>query len=288
MTGSGWPWSDRRGDPRGSGGPVTCERFRDVAEDLALGAINDPERAELFAHAAGCPACQARLDELALLTDRLLLAAPELEPPAGFEGRVLDHLTATAASGATARAALGSAAAVTAPGAETTTPGVARGRAPRRRSLLVLVAAVLLVTALGAGGFLLGRSTVQGADAAAPPGAASTGSTSAGGAPARSGVDAARSGPIVRADGSRSGTAMLVEQPRPLVLVTIDSPRPSANRVSCELVLADGTAMTVGTWGYDDVAGGAWAVGIPPKLLDAVQMNVRDASGGVIATAQLR
>ena len=79
MTGSGWPWSDRRRDPRGSGGPVTCEQFRDVAEDLALGAIDDPERAELFAHAAGCPACQARLDELALLTDRLLLAAPELE-----------------------------------------------------------------------------------------------------------------------------------------------------------------------------------------------------------------
>ena len=41
---------------------------------------------------------------------------------------------------------------------------------------------------------------------------------------------------------------------------TIDSPKPSTNRVSCELVLPDGTAVTVGSWGYDDVAGGAWAV----------------------------
>jgi hypothetical protein len=260
-----------------------------VAEDLALGAIDGSERAELFAHAAGCPACQARLDELALLTDRLLLAAPELEPPAGFEGRVLDHLSATAASGAAARGVLGSAAAGTTPGAEAgITPAEGRGRAPGRRPLLALVAAVLAVAALAAGGFLLGRSTGQDADAASPPGAASTGPPSAGGAPAGSGVDAARSGPIVRADGSRSGTAMLVEQPRPLVLVTVDSPRPSANRVSCELVLPNGTATTVGTWGYDDVAGGAWAVGIPPELLDAVQMNVRDASGSVVATAQLR
>ena len=102
------------------------------------------------------------------------------------------------------------------------------------------------------------------------------------------GVQATRSGPIVRADGSRSGTAMLVDQPRPLVLVTIDNPRPSANRVSCELVLPDGTATTVGTWGYSDVAGGAWAAGIAPALLDAVQMNVRDASGTVVSSAQLR
>ena len=96
MTGAGsgaWPPA---GDPRGAGDAVSCEHFRDLVEDLALGEIDDPERARLFAHAAGCPACQARLDELALLADRLLLAAPELEPPAGFEGRVLDHL-ATAA-----------------------------------------------------------------------------------------------------------------------------------------------------------------------------------------------
>jgi hypothetical protein len=95
------------------------------------------------------------------------------------------------------------------------------------------------------------------------------------------------SGPIIRVDGTRSGTAVLVDQPRPLVLVTIDNPRPSANRVTCELVLADGGAVTVGTWGYEDVANGAWAVGIDPALLSAVRMDVRDRSGALISSAQL-
>ena len=95
MPGGGAPSGG--GDPRRGGDPVTCEDFRDVVEELALGGVDDPRRARLHAHAAACPACQARLDELALLVDQLLSAAPELEPPAGFEGRVLDHLAAAAA-----------------------------------------------------------------------------------------------------------------------------------------------------------------------------------------------
>ena len=154
--------------------------------------------------------------------------------------------------------------------------------------MLVAAAAVALVAL--AGGLLLGSPA--GMRTASAPQAAPSSSTSppAGGAQAGAGeltVEATSSGPILRADGTRSGTAMLVEQPRPLVLVTIDNPRPSANRVSCELVLADGTATTVGTWGYSDVAGGAWAAGIDPALLGAVRMNVRDAAGNVVASAAL-
>ena len=270
------------GDPRRDGDPLTCEDFREVVEELALGGVDDPRRARLHAHAAACPACQARLDELALLVDRLLLAAPELEPPAGFVGRVLDHL-ATAAAGAPRPRATGTATTMAKAG------GVATRRDRRRRRPLLVAAAVVVLVAF-TGGLLLGI-VGRGEDGSAPQAASTTSASApAGGAPAGAGeatVQAISSGPILRADGTRSGTAMLVEQPRPLVLVTIDSPRPSANRVSCELVLADGTATTVGTWGYSDVAGGAWAAGIAPELLGAVRMNVRDASGLVVASAAL-
>lgn len=74
--------------------PTACERFDANAEDLALGHTTEPLRAELLAHAATCASCRALLDGLVSVTDRLLLLAPEVEPPAGFEGRVMDRLAA--------------------------------------------------------------------------------------------------------------------------------------------------------------------------------------------------
>ncbi len=73
---------------------VGCARFDELAEELALGAVDEPRRGELLAHAAGCPRCQSLLDGLGVVVDRLLLVAPEVEPPAGFENRVLARLGA--------------------------------------------------------------------------------------------------------------------------------------------------------------------------------------------------
>ena len=69
-----------------------CARFRDHADELALGGPDGPLRHDLLDHAARCSACQSHLSELSLVTDRLLLIAPATEPPPGFEGRVLDRL----------------------------------------------------------------------------------------------------------------------------------------------------------------------------------------------------
>jgi hypothetical protein len=91
----------------------------------------------------------------------------------------------------------------------------------------------------------------------------------------------------VRADGSVVGTASLLDHPRPLVLITIDRPRQSNNVVTCELVTADDVATSVGTWSYEEVASGAWAVGIDKSLLFAVRMNVRDPGGAILASAPL-
>jgi hypothetical protein len=45
-------------------------------------------------HLAGCPACRDRVDAMAHVADQLLLAAPEEEPPIGFESKVLDRIAA--------------------------------------------------------------------------------------------------------------------------------------------------------------------------------------------------
>lgn len=297
MTGRGAvPGGGRPGDgeARRGGRSVTCDELREAAPELALGGIDDPERARLFAHAAGCPACQARLDELALLVDQLLVAAPELEPPAGFEGRVLDHLATAAAGGGPG----GPGATPARPGGASTAPSTAPSTPPstvaigarrsRRRRLLAVAAVVVLLALLGGAVGLVRAGRDEGGDTSQAASSTSTSGPADGADPGgQATLQSISSGPILRADGSRSGTAMLVDEPRPLVLVTIDSPRPSANRVSCELVLPDGTATTVGTWGYDDVAGGAWAVGIAPDLLGAVRMNVRDAAGNIVASAAL-
>jgi hypothetical protein len=78
---------------------ISCEQFDGRAEELALGQLDDPERSRLLAHAADCPRCHSLFEGLGTVVDRLLLAAPQVEPPAGFEGRVLARLDAVESSG---------------------------------------------------------------------------------------------------------------------------------------------------------------------------------------------
>ena len=75
-----------------TGMSVTCARFDESLEELALGHVDEPERSLLLGHAASCVACRARLETTAAVGDRLLPLAPQHEPPAGFETRVLAQL----------------------------------------------------------------------------------------------------------------------------------------------------------------------------------------------------
>jgi hypothetical protein len=68
---------------------AACDEVRAAAPELALGMLDGEERARVLAHARGCPACRAHLDELAGVAQEILTAAPVHEPPPGFESRVL-------------------------------------------------------------------------------------------------------------------------------------------------------------------------------------------------------
>jgi hypothetical protein len=70
-----------------------CQEVRDLLPELAAGVASGEQRARALAHLTGCPDCRHELQEAATLVDELMLAlAPEHEPSAGFESRVLAAL----------------------------------------------------------------------------------------------------------------------------------------------------------------------------------------------------
>ena len=73
-------------------GGAACDEIRAAATELALGVLDGEERARVLEHTRGCSACRAHLDELAVVAQEILTAAPAHEPPPGFESRVLDAL----------------------------------------------------------------------------------------------------------------------------------------------------------------------------------------------------
>jgi hypothetical protein len=134
---------------------LTCDQFDLHVEELALGHLDEPQRGQLLAHAAACPACQTQLDALAGLSDQLLVLTPEHDPPAGFEQRVLERLR----------------------------PSVrVDGPPPARRHRWLAAAAAAVVLGVGAGGWAVGHQSGA-RSASAPAVARSSGAiTTAGGA----------------------------------------------------------------------------------------------------------
>ena len=101
-----------------------CAAVEDDLAEVALGVRDPSELPGLTEHLAACPSCRAELADLSTAADRLLLAAPEMDPPAGFEHRAVARMSPVSA-----------------------------GRPGRRRSRWVTVAtaaAVVVVVAVGA------------------------------------------------------------------------------------------------------------------------------------------
>lgn len=73
---------------------LTCDELRDLAPELALDLLGGAERAEALVHIEGCGSCRAIVRDLSDAAEALPLAAPEAEPPPGFEARVLGALGA--------------------------------------------------------------------------------------------------------------------------------------------------------------------------------------------------
>jgi hypothetical protein len=71
---------------------MRCDGLQEVVAELALGVADGKTRADALAHLSGCPECRRTVQELAGVSDALLLLAPEHEPSPGFELEVLDRM----------------------------------------------------------------------------------------------------------------------------------------------------------------------------------------------------
>jgi len=68
---------------------IDCALFDESVGELVLELLEPAEQAAMLHHASTCPRCQAELHSLSAIADHLATAAPECEPPAGFEARVV-------------------------------------------------------------------------------------------------------------------------------------------------------------------------------------------------------
>ena len=66
-----------------------CDAVRDILPELVVGALPGDERASALSHVARCAACQSETDALVIAMGSLLEIVPPVDPPVGFEDRLL-------------------------------------------------------------------------------------------------------------------------------------------------------------------------------------------------------
>lgn len=71
---------------------TVCEQFADDLAELALGILTGRDRVATLAHVESCAHCTDELEHLSRAADAVLGVAPEVEPPVGFEVRLLSRM----------------------------------------------------------------------------------------------------------------------------------------------------------------------------------------------------
>ena len=80
-----------------------CAEFADAAAELALGVLTGRERARALAHLDWCEACRENVRQMTVTGEELVGLLPAIEPPAGFETRVMERLGLATSAPAPAR-----------------------------------------------------------------------------------------------------------------------------------------------------------------------------------------
>ena len=231
---------------------MRCEGFADVTAELALGVLTGRERAEAIAHLDECEACREDVGQLTVTGEGLLALLLASEPPPGFETRVLERLGhAMPPPARTAHAGWRKA---SGPGSS----GAAKRLAGRTRRTLTVAVVIIAVAGAGLGGWGL---------AAARPTAHSQLSSAL----------------LVNASRHPVGQIFLHQGGQRWLYVDIDIGHANGT-VTCQLVGADGRAVTVGSsWLADGF--GFWGVPIPVGRGLMTGARLIGTGGRVLATA---
>ena len=210
-----------------------CEVWADQLPEVAFAVREPADTPGLSGHLDRCAACRHELAGLAATADRLALLAPEVDPPAGFEARVLEALVPTAVPDVGRQQV---------PAAEPpSTVATIAGRGRSFRWLAAAAAAVVLLVAA----FVAGRSS----------------------GPERHVPSSSASAVLESDDGESIGGVHFVTGRRSTLTVWLDRARPGVP-YGCVLVMPDGARRDVGWWtGADGER--SWTVDLEAEDLGA-------------------
>jgi anti-sigma factor RsiW len=215
--------------------------------ELALGEVSEPRRSQLLSHLTGCLRCRATYHEVVSAVDAVVPTAPEAQPPAGFDLRVLSAMSIGTNHVARPTTWL-----------SRFTPG----------RMLLAAAAVVLIATFGVigGGALLGGNGEQQSPGSGP-------------------LLAADSAVLETGDGASVGTAAVAWMHEDRVLVVQLNQAPVGVRYHCRVKMAEGNTMVLGRWQASSAQGGTWVMPAPQGDVSGVAL-VTD-SGQVWSSAWL-
>jgi hypothetical protein len=225
-----------------------CHEYSDDLAELALGILTGRERVATLAHVDSCARCADELEQLARVADDVVLVAPQVEPPVGFETRLFNRMGV----------------------AEPAKVVPLRRRLARPPRWAMAAAAAVVALAVGLG---VGWSTGSN-----PPSPTQAG---AGAHPAGTPVAEA----ALVEGGQSVGRVSAYGGSTPWLFMTL-ADSSAHGKVTCMVVTTDGVVRKVGTFtakaGY-----GAWGAPLPVPPKDVKKAEVVSAGGTVIATATL-
>ncbi len=230
---------------------MSCGEFQDLAPELGLGVLTGVERASALVHLESCTSCRTLVEDMAQVGDSLLLLAPEIEPPAGFESRLLARRS---------------------PVPETSARRLRWAPlSPARRwqAVAATVAVVAAVAGIGLG--LAGRG--QAGFRVEHPGVVS----------ALGGRELAVA--ALRSHGQELGQVFVYSGQPSWVFMTVDADSPP-QQVTCELEVKGGRTVVLGTFALSSVYS-SWGstVAVDPSLIQGVRLV--SAHARTVATAYL-
>jgi hypothetical protein len=239
---------------------MECREFSDVAAELALGVLTGRERAQALAHLDHCASCREQVRQLTATGEGLLGLLPSVEPPAGFEARVMDRLglAAPVPSPASKPGWISRMSLLGRKPARQDATGQARP-AGRTRRMLALAAVTLAVVAAGLGGWGL------------RPGAS---------APAGTPLSSAT---LLSASHQAAGRIFLYEGSSRWLYMSVVMPSGNGT-VICEVESRDGHITTVGSFQLTD-GRGYWGSPVPPTQGPLTGARLVGPGGTVLATA---
>jgi hypothetical protein len=241
-----------------------CAEFADIAAELALGVLTGRERAHALAHLDRCDACRENVRQLTVRGEELVGLLPAIEPPAGFETRVMERLgLGTPAPGPARQLSparrLGQKLAGRIGSGWTGKGGVSR---PRR--ILTAAAATVVVIVAGLGGWGLHA-------AASPPPASPLSSA-----------------PLLTASHQTTGTVYFYDAGSRWLYMSVDITPGNGvadnSMVVCQVETPDGHITTVGSF---RLTGGYGYWGSPDPVTNGSLTGARlvTTTGTVLATA---